>query len=596
MSDISFICQEESMKKTTLLLTLLSLIALLAVWLWGRPLHRHFKESRALARAQRFLTNDDYANASLSARQVLHLNPTNLEACKIMARLADLAGIPEALHWRGLIAQLSPTLESKLSLASTAIRLEAIPCSTAAETLATLKLSAKHSCVYHVLSAELALKLNKPDDAERHFVEACRLEPTNQLHQLNLAVLRLRSSGRTAAHHQTSNGFGSVSSPPEKIVSPSLDSPTDGLENSEPRAVLARFQTHSNFAVVALRSLLTDALLRKELPAAEHYSTQLLSQPQVALQDQLQHLNILNLEANSQFQPFLKSMQDSAMASPHMIYSIASWMTAHGLADAALNWLTNLPPKLQSTIPVPLAMGDAFVAQRNWPGLEDLIAAKNWDQFDFVRSAWLSRTAWEQRRTQAAEAHWRMAIRQAGRRLESLTWLAAMSRQSGQPPDQVLWRIVHQFPKEDWAWMQLQEFLAAAQDTSGLNVLYSEWITFQPKNLIAKNNFAATSMLLKRNLAKAHEAARELYLQNRDDPVIVSTYAYSLHLQGRTREGLAALEKCSTTALQSPAVALYYGVLLEADGQTHQATRFLALAKSSDALLPEEQQLAIGAK
>jgi hypothetical protein len=342
---------------------------------------------------------------------------------------------------------------------------------------------------------------------------------------------------------------------------------------------------------VALRSLVCDALLRNDLGAAESYSNQLLSGPQAAFEDQLRHLSILHQERSAQFQPFLQAAQDRAASSAREVYSVASWMTANGMAEATLHWLTNLPAKLQATMPVPLAIGDALVAQRDWPRLENLLAGKNWEQLDFVRLAWLTRAAWEKKRTQAAEAHWRLALRQAEDRLGPLTWLLSMAKQSGQPPDQVLWRIVRKFPKERWAWLELHRFYAAAGTTSGLNLLYSELATYEPNNFVAKNNFAATSMLLNKNLAKAHETARELYTQNPDDSVMASTYAFSQHLQGHTREGLAALEKFPATALETPVLALYYGVLLAADGQTNRATKFLELAQTS-ALLPEERNLA----
>ena len=55
-----------------------------------------------------------------------------------------------------------------------------------------------------------------------------------------------------------------------------------------------------------------------------------------------------------------------------------------------------------------------------------------------------------------------------------------------------------------------------------------------------KNNLAATALLLKTNLTQACQWAAEVYAQNTNDPDVVSTYAYALHLQGRNQEGLAA--------------------------------------------------------
>ena len=61
-------------------------------------------------------------------------------------------------------------------------------------------------------------------------------------------------------------------------------------------------------------------------------------------------------------------------------------------------------------------------------------------------------------------------------------------------------------------------------------------------------------------------------------------------MQGRTREGLAALEKLNTESIEKPQVALYYGVLLSAIGETNKARKYLELAQHAD-VLPEEKAL-----
>ena len=80
----------------------------------------------------------------------------------------------------------------------------------------------------------------------------------------------------------------------------------------------------------------------------------------------------------------------------------------------------------------------------------------------------------------------------------------------------------------------------------------------------------------------------------RPDPTnadVVSTYAYALHLQGRDREGLAALQKLKPSQLEKPSVALYYGVLLSATGKAGEAAPYLEIARTKGQLLPEEKRL-----
>ncbi len=136
----------------------------------------------------------------------------------------------------------------------------------------------------------------------------------------------------------------------------------------------------------------------------------------------------------------------------------------------------------------------------------------------------------------------------------------------------------------------LERFYLTGGDTPGLNKLYAMRAEYDSTNFVAQNNLAATSLLLNVNLPHARELAKELHQSHPDDPVITSTYAYSLYLHGRTREGLAVLEKLKPETLELPAVALYYGLLLSAADEHTMAAKYLGLAKKGQ-LLPEEKAL-----
>src|SRR5262249_15736714 len=123
----------------------------------------------------------------------------NLEACRIMADLAEMSQSPHLLDWRRRITALEPTTENKIRVASTALRIQGPPYPLTAQILEELGDSAKDVAAYHAVAAELALKLNKVNDAADQFEQAIRLEPTNELHQLNLAVLRLPSTNASLA-------------------------------------------------------------------------------------------------------------------------------------------------------------------------------------------------------------------------------------------------------------------------------------------------------------------------------------------------------------------------------------------------------------
>ena len=144
-----------------------------------------------------------------------------------------------------------------------------------------------------------------------------------------------------------------------------------------------------------------------------------------------------------------------------------------------------------------------------------------------------------------------------------------------------MWLIGQRFPRERWVFAELKRMNLASGSTRGLNKLCAAMTSFDSRDFEAKNNLAATSMLHKLKLARAHELAREVYLEHPDESIVASTYAYSLHLQGRTKEGLAALEKLNKEALENPPIALYFGLLLNAAGETNKAVKFLSLARQA---------------
>ena len=532
----------------------------LGLWFFGRPAYRHYKEQRFLERARQAVAKGDYRNASLSARQTLILNSRNLEAWRIQANLAEMSRSPLLLECRRKIAELDPSIENKLMLASTALRVQNPPYPLAAQTLDELGTSAQDVANYHAVKAELALKLQKTTLAESQYEEATRLEPTNEIHQLNLAVLRSRSTNASVA--------------------------------LAARGTLERLRTSTNLGAMALRWLIAQSAEQNDWSTAEHFSSQLLADPHAVLDDRLQHLTILQRTGQAELQTSLDAMQKGAATNALEVYAVSSWMAKHSRAADALNWLSNCPPKVLAEQPVPLALVECYMAKNDWPGLENFLEDKKWGDLEFLRQAFLSRAAVEQKQSLAADVHWRAAVREAGDRLGPLEALLSMATTRGwdKPKEDLLWLIGQRFPRERWALGELVRLYDARGNTRGLNRVYATIVSYDSKDFQAKNNLAATSMLLRLNLPTAHELAKEVYRQHPEEGIATSTYAYSLHLQGRTKEGLAAMEKLKTEALETPPVALYYGVLLAAAGETNKASKYLELANHAT-LLPEEKTL-----
>jgi hypothetical protein len=530
----------------------------------GRPAYRHFKEKRGVAQARVFLAKGDYRNAWLSVRQALLVNSNNVQACRIMADLEDAVHSPATLDWRQRVVKLSPAITNKLMLATAGLRYQGPPYPLASQVLDDLSASAAGEPDFHIVSAELDLGLHRMAEAAAQFEAACRLEPTNRLFQLNLAVIRLSLTNAAAA--------------------------------TEARAKLEQFRTDANLGLPALRSLVADRLMHDDASGALNFSTQLLANAQANLNDRLQHLDILKRLQSPDLAAQLNALQRDAATNAVMAAQTASWMEANGFLSETIHWLNTLPANIKTQPPVRLALVDGYYNATNWLGLRNFTASGDWGEMDFLRLAFLSRAWNELGEPLVADGHWRSAVSGAGERLGALTALLELADRWQLPRERedLLWRILRGFPDARWAQDSLERFYYAAGNTAGLYQLYSKQFPRLPQNVVLKNNLAATALLLKTNLTQAGQWAAELYAQKTNEPPIVSTYAYALHLQGRDKEGLAALQKLKPSQLEQPSVALYYGVLLHATGQTNEAAWFLALAQTQGSLLPEEKQLLSG--
>ena len=534
---------------------------LVGLWFFGRPAYGRHQEKRYARQAREFMVKRDFRNASLSAQQALRWNPKNVEACRVSAELADLSRSPNALDWRRRIAEADPTIQNKLLLATTALRAQGPPYPVATQTLEELASSAKGVAAYHAVWAERALKMKNSEEAASRFDQASRLEPTNGLYQLNLAVLRLQA--------------------------------TNGAASAAARATLERLRADPLLGAVALRWLVAECLRKKDPAGAQRFSTQLLADPHCVPEDRLQHLTILQQTHSAGFADYLASVRTLAVTNALEVYGLSSWMIGHGLVDEALAWLTNCPAKVRSEQPVPLALVDCYLVKKSWEPLEVYLQQEKWTDRECLRWAFLSRTAAELNQGQASEARWRLAVRDAGGRLGPLTALLGLATSWGRNADKqdLLWQIAQRYPSERWALRELDRIYVAAGDTRSLNKLYAMMAGYDSRNFVAQNNWVATSLLLKLDLPKAHGQAKDLFAKHPGEAVIASTYAYSLHLQGKTREGLAVLEKLKPEVLENPSVALYYGVLLSASGDAGKAARYVGISQKAG-LLPEERALA----
>jgi len=551
---------ENSSKRIWIGASVALVIALAAAVWFGRPAYRRYQAERSFKQARAFLEKGDLNNAALCLRQTLVRNSSNVGAARQMAELATRIRSPAALGWWRRVVELQPALENKVLLAAVALQIEKPPFPIATQTLEETRTLGQTNVAYHLVAAQRAIRLQESADAQTHLQTAIRLEPTNRQHQLNLAVLRLQSSEAALAE-----------SAQRELTALALD------------PVLGQH---------ALRSLAAEALRKRRLPEAEALSQQLLALPQATFEDRLQHLTILH-EANQVELPArIEQAQQLASSNAPQVALMAVWLNTHRRAPEALAWLKTLPAKTRDTLPVPQAEAECFVAARDWEGLLSRLDAQRWDELEFLRLAFVARAHREQGRRGIADSCWRRAMNATAARTEYAAQLMQLSAEWGWQgeAEDLSWVVAQRAPQETWPLQALLRHYTATTNTAGLYRVHQALLERDPKSLTLKNNLAMYGLLLNRDLKQACTLAREVYEAEKTNAFFVSTYAFSLHVQGQSPEGLRLMQALPEAELRRPEIATYYAVLLSAAGEREKAGKYLTVAEKGQ-LLPEEHRL-----
>ncbi|HMJ90972.1 MAG TPA: hypothetical protein VK530_14210, partial [Candidatus Acidoferrum sp.] len=468
------------MKKVLILLALLGVLA--ASWFWGLPAYRAQKERKFAAQARTQFVAGEHRKALISARLALASNPNNVTACEVMADLSDLSRSPAALTWRKRLAELNPSVSNQIMLASCALRYEQPPFPIAAQTIEALATNAATFPQFHVVAAQLALKQQRIPEAEKHFEEAIRIEPTNELHRLNLATVRLQSR--------------------------------DAAVSSAAHAELVRLQTNATLGNHALRALATARAAYKDWPEALKFSAALQQDSGATFDDRLQHLILLHTAKSPDFSRFAGELKQRASTNAGQIFALSTRLAACGQAAETLAWLKSLPAAMQSEHSVSLAFADTFGALKDWRAMEERLNAEGWKEQDFMRLALLALAVRNQNDQAVSQAHWGKAVQLALERPERLGMLSQLARgwKWDAEVNDLLWRVTKQFPQEKWPIQALHADYARKRDTRGLHAIYSLLVDRGETNALVLNNYASLSLLLATNMPRAHEFAQQVYL------------------------------------------------------------------------------------
>lgn len=544
------------------IIALLGCIVVLLLAYSGYRGYELWKQSHWISLARSFAAKRDFRNEYLCLEQVLRTNRRNVEACRLMANLAETLHSSSALIWRKEVLALDPdSLEDRLALAQTAMF--ANDYTTAQDALAGVDAAGKTTSAYYNIAGELALAANKPDEAQADFAQVVRLDPTNPAPQLSLAVIELHR--------------------------------TNALDMAEARISLKRLSMDSPIPGVraqAKRELIMDALRYKDNATALSLAQELADDPNALFSDNLLRLDVLNITKNGQYDSALASLESEAATNSDNLAQMTLWLIQRNLQSQALGWLQTLPANIQTNLPATLFAAQCRALTQDWSGLRRSLTKQNWGALDYARYAYLARALREQGLYEASKVEWDLALKAANDEDNSLTALFRLAAGWNWQDEaqQILWTIVNTYPQEKWAQGQLTQALYINGSTRPLMQLFNLEVSRDPSNLEAKNNLAMTAMLLHAQEMNPYDLAREVYQKDPTNAFYTCTYAFSLYLQGKSSQALQLMQQINPQHLEINSTAGYYGLILKAVGDNTQATSYLKRALRGQ-LLPEERAL-----
>jgi thioredoxin-like negative regulator of GroEL len=429
---------------------------------------------------------------------------------------------------------------------------------TADVAMSKLPESAKTSAEYHALLADIAFAQRDGVEMERQLSEAARLEPANKDYTMRLAALRLGA--------------------------------TDPALRAEGKETLVAMQNDPALRREATRFLAEDALRQNTTLAALELARQLDSFPNKSFADRILLLSALDAAKDNGFDAFLQEMKTLSADDPERVAALLTWLNMHRRAADAIAWSAKLAPGIMGQKLVQIALSDAFVATRDWAGLQRLVNSGNWGTVDFLRNALHARALRELGNEADSASQWNEALKKiSGDPRQALTLAETVEKWGWRAEAiELLWLIAKDPVKGDDALRALYGYFAKNGDTENLYRVLLHQSELHPEDRNVQNNFAQLSLLLNLNADRGQKIARDIYEKDPKNPAYASTYAFALHVQGDTKKALKVLETLTPEQLHKPAIAAYYGVMLAAAGDRARAPEFLDLGQKADLLPPEK--------
>jgi len=524
----------------------------------GWEVFRYVKLHLALERAHRAFSQKHYEQAEFWTYRIFSADNRCVEGMRLMAEINEAQDRPAALGWRVKVAQRGPrTTEDIMAWAKCALRFGQV--GMAATALNSLSPEFKNrSAEYQELMAGCALADHEPELAEAYFAKAAELDGNNPVNRVNLAAFRLTHSSNAEAHTAAARDL-------------------EGL------------LADSRVSLFAARALLGAAIRSGDHARAERFAEKLHSLPEHNFADDLSYLE--GVISDQAFHPALEEIEHRAESNSARITETGDWLNAHGMAAEMLRWSARLAEPMRSDVPVQITAAESYLAMRDWNGLETFLAKRHWEGCDFLRRAMLIRCKREL--SQPWENEWKQLVTEVETNPSDGLLLAQLATGWNWRNETInlLWDAAASPKTDSKALQYLWGIYSRTSDTLEMLRVAKAQVRLDPSNPTKKNNYAFLSLLMFGASENSERLAQEATDANPNVPEWAATYAYALHLAGKEAEARKVMEKLAPEALGRPGVALYYAIVLVANGDYPKARESLSKL-NPNGMLPEERKLA----
>jgi hypothetical protein len=519
-----------------------------------------FESQHLTRRGTAYLGAGDLRQAALSGRRALQLNPGNIAAIRLVARVAESSGDKSALDWRRKALELQPkSAEDAIALSNSALQFN--DKALAEKTLQGIDESERNTAEFHAAAARLAEAQKKFPEAENHWSKAVELAANNGGYRLQFALALLRMG--------------------------------DAQKREKALSLLQELRADEKQRAAATRALIMDGAMQhwpgdKLLVLCQ----ELIGYPGATFSDRLLYLDILRQSRDPKFIEYLTNVEKEVSTKPADLAALLSWMKANGMSLLAIDFARTLPKDQVNKWPVSLALTEAYTKLADWSLLEDAIKNQNWGQYELLRHAYLAMALRNMDKRAASDREWTTAQKDADTKVETLTALSRAASEWGwkDEANEVLWNLSKQPEAQAETLETLYQRYLADGDTPGLYRVLTKFAELRPQDMAIQNNLAQVGLLLDVDRGRISRLAEEAYNKDRSNPAFAATYAFALYTRGDASGAVRVMNAFNETQLMDPPIAAYYGVMLAAAGDATKAKQYLAAGETAK-LLPEEKAL-----